>query len=108
MITLDVALKYGVSHQYSPGSFKLHGLATPQLGSVLGIVGNNGVGKSTVLNILSGKLTPNFGDFQTDVGLVSGNDKPAKGNSISHWDKVKNKFVADVTSACYGLSETRI
>jgi ATP-binding cassette subfamily E protein 1 len=34
-----------------------------QQGSVLGLLGPNGIGKSTALNILSGKLKPNFGKF---------------------------------------------
>ena len=42
-------------------AFKLHGLPTPRPGSVLGLLGTNGIGKSTALNVLSGKLKPNLG-----------------------------------------------
>jgi ATP-binding cassette subfamily E protein 1 len=41
----------------------LHRLPVPRAGQVLGLVGVNGVGKSTALNILSGKLKPNLGRF---------------------------------------------
>jgi ATP-binding cassette subfamily E protein 1 len=34
---------------------------------VLGLVGVNGVGKSTALNILSGKIKPNLGRLDQDV-----------------------------------------
>lgn len=35
----------------------------PRPGQVLGLVGTNGIGKSTALKILSGKLKPNLGRF---------------------------------------------
>ncbi|EHK98607.1 putative Translation initiation factor RLI1 [Glarea lozoyensis 74030] len=43
--------------------FKLHRLPTPRPGQVLGLVGSNGIGKSTALKILSGKLKPNLGRY---------------------------------------------
>ena len=36
----------------------------PRPGQVLGLVGSNGIGKSTALKILSGKLKPNLGRFE--------------------------------------------
>jgi ATP-binding cassette subfamily E protein 1 len=33
----------------------------PRPGQVLGLVGTNGIGKSTALKILAGKLKPNLG-----------------------------------------------
>jgi ATP-binding cassette, sub-family E, member 1 len=38
-------------------------LPTPRPGQVLGLVGINGIGKSTALNIIAGKLKPNLGKF---------------------------------------------
>lgn len=35
----------------------------PRPGQVLGLVGTNGIGKSTALKILSGKVKPNLGRF---------------------------------------------
>jgi len=34
-------------------------LPTPKKGEVIGLLGRNGMGKSTVINILSGYLKPN-------------------------------------------------
>jgi energy-coupling factor transporter ATP-binding protein EcfA2 len=36
----------------------------PRPGQVLGLVGVNGIGKSTALKILAGKLKPNLGRFE--------------------------------------------
>lgn len=38
-------------------------LPIPRPGEVLGLVGTNGIGKSTALKILAGKQKPNLGRF---------------------------------------------
>jgi len=35
----------------------------PRSGEVLGLVGTNGIGKSTALRVLSGNMKPNLGKF---------------------------------------------
>ncbi|MCK5409936.1 MAG: ribosome biogenesis/translation initiation ATPase RLI [Candidatus Heimdallarchaeota archaeon] len=52
-----------VTHRYSINGFKLHRLPMPKIGQVIGLVGQNGSGKSTTLNILQGTLKPNLGRF---------------------------------------------
>ena len=56
-------LEKDTTHRFGPNSFKLHRLPTPRPGQILGLVGTNGIGKSTALNILAGKLKPNLGKF---------------------------------------------
>ncbi|QPG75148.1 Fe-S cluster-binding ribosome biosynthesis protein [Brettanomyces nanus] len=63
IINLPTNLESQVTHRYSANSFKLHRLPTPRPGQVLGLVGTNGIGKSTALKILSGKLKPNLGRY---------------------------------------------
>lgn len=63
IINLPTNLESQVTHRYSANSFKLHRLPMPRPGNVLGLVGTNGIGKSTALKILSGKLKPNLGRF---------------------------------------------
>lgn len=41
---------------------------------VLGLVGTNGIGKSTALKVLSGKLKPNLGRFDVRVSLMQAVD----------------------------------
>jgi len=61
VINLPVNLNTNVTHRYGLNSFKLHGLPTPRAGTVLGLLGANGTGKSTALRVLAGKLKPNLG-----------------------------------------------
>lgn len=51
-------------HQYGPNAFRLYRLPVPKKGSVVGLVGRNGVGKSTAVNILSGNIMPNLGNYE--------------------------------------------
>ncbi|OWB84825.1 hypothetical protein B5S33_g3479 [[Candida] boidinii] len=63
IINLPTNLEKEVTHRYSANSFKLHRLPTPRPGQVLGLVGTNGIGKSTALKILAGKEKPNLGRY---------------------------------------------
>ena len=50
-------------HRFGRNTFKLHRIPTPFKGQIVGLVGSNGMGKSTALKILAGKLKPNLGRF---------------------------------------------
>merc|ERR1711881_652244 len=63
IINLPKNLEKETTHRYGPNSFKLHRMPTPRPGQVLGLVGTNGIGKSTALKILGGKQKPNLGNF---------------------------------------------
>lgn len=63
IINLPSNLEKDTTHRYNANSFKLHRLPTPRPGEVLGLVGTNGIGKSTALKILAGKQKPNLGRF---------------------------------------------
>jgi ATP-binding cassette subfamily E protein 1 len=49
-------------HRYGQNGFALYGLPVPAEGRVTGILGPNGIGKSTAIAILSGLLVPNLGE----------------------------------------------
>lgn len=66
IVNLPSELTKDCSHRYGENSFKLHRLPVPKAGCVLGLVGTNGIGKSTALNILSGRLKPNLGMFDKE------------------------------------------
>ena len=48
-------------HSYGENLFKLYKLPSPKLGKIIGILGPNGCGKTTIMNILSKNIIPNFG-----------------------------------------------
>lgn len=65
IINLPKDLESNITHRYGANSFKLHRLPMPRPGQVLGLVGTNGIGKSTALKILAGKLKPNLGRYDS-------------------------------------------
>ena len=83
-------------HRYGPNQFKLFGLPTPRPNQVLGLVGSNGLGKSTALKMLSGQK-PNLGKY---------NDPPNwedilyhfRGTELQHYftKLIEDKLVAKI------------
>jgi len=51
-------------HRYGENMFVLYSLPTPIFGKVTGILGINGIGKSTAIKILAGVIKPNLGDYK--------------------------------------------
>ena len=80
-------------HQYGPNSFRLYRLPTPKKGEVVGLLGRNGMGKSTVVNILSGNLKPNLGRYENPpewdeiLKYYSGTELK------SHFEKIRDKQI---------------
>src|SRR5438093_1196613 len=64
IIGLPEPLKEDLVHQYSKNGFRLLRRAVPKAGAVVGLVGPNGIGKTTLLSILSGELCPNLGHYR--------------------------------------------
>jgi len=77
IIGLPEALETDLMHQYGKNSFRLFRLPVPREGQVVGILGPNGIGKSTSLRLLSGEEVPNLGDWE--------NAKPS-------WDPVLERY----------------
>ena len=66
IINLPEELTEEPIHRYGQNSFELFGMPTIKEGSVVGLLGPNGIGKSTILNILSGQIIPNFGNYEEE------------------------------------------
>ena len=54
-------------HRYGQNMFELFGLPNIREGSVVGILGPNGIGKSTIIRMFSGELKPNLGKYDEAV-----------------------------------------
>ncbi|MBU3897226.1 MAG: ribosome biogenesis/translation initiation ATPase RLI [Nanoarchaeota archaeon] len=57
-------------HRFGKNDFVLFRLPFPVKGEVIGLLGPNGVGKTTALNILSGNLKPNLGKDEGNLKEV--------------------------------------
>ncbi|MDZ4172828.1 MAG: ribosome biogenesis/translation initiation ATPase RLI [Methanobacteriaceae archaeon] len=75
IINLPEALEDPI-HRYGQNMFELFGMPNISEGSVVGMLGPNGIGKSTIIRILSGELQPNLGKYDEDIT----------------WDDVTNYF----------------
>ncbi len=63
-------------HQFGENEFRLYGLPAPEDNAAIGILGENGLGKTVASKILTNKLKPNLGDYK----------QPPE------WDNIKKKF----------------
>ncbi len=72
IINLPAELDDDPIHRYGDNSFALYGLPVPAEGTVTGVLGPNGIGKSTAVHALAGELVPNLGEFESpgDWGAV--------------------------------------
>ena len=67
VINLPDELREKPIHRYGQNQFVLYRLPVPRRNMVVGLIGQNGVGKSTAVKILSGELKPNIGIFERKV-----------------------------------------
>ena len=65
IVNLPDELEKDCSHRFGENSFKLYRLPTPSPGMVLGLIGQNGIGKTTTLKILSGEFRLNLGNYES-------------------------------------------
>ncbi|MBN2368199.1 ribosome biogenesis/translation initiation ATPase RLI [Candidatus Woesearchaeota archaeon] len=69
IINLPEALDKEPIHRYGQNLFALYNLPTPVFGKVVGIIGVNGIGKSTAIKILADVLKPNLGNYEKEAGV---------------------------------------
>jgi ATP-binding cassette subfamily E protein 1 len=89
IVNLAKELSEDKVHQYGINSFRFYRLPTPKKGAVVGLVGRNGMGKSTIVNVLSGSMKPNLGKY--DQQEVSWDEvlKYYQGTELkSHFEKI--------------------
>ena len=67
IINLPETLNKPPIHRYGENMFQLFSLPTPLFGQVTGILGRNGIGKSTALKIMASLLKPNLGKWNEEV-----------------------------------------
>jgi len=68
IINLPQELNESPTHRYGENAFSLYGLPIPEPGKVTGLLGPNGIGKSTAIRALAGEIAPNLGRFDDPPG----------------------------------------
>jgi ATP-binding cassette subfamily E protein 1 len=76
IIGLPQALESDLVHQFGKNGFRMFRLPVPRAGAATGILGPNGMGKTTAIRILAGEEVPNLGAWE----------KPPK------WDAILDKY----------------
>ena len=96
IIGLADELKEEMIHQYGENSFRLYRLPVPKKGLVTGILGPNGIGKTTAIKMLSGVEVPNLGNYE---------NPPSKEEVLKHFagtelhDYLENVYAGKVKTA---------
>jgi len=82
----DIVNRFGVN------GFALYGLPLPKQGAVLGLLGRNGIGKSTAVEILAGKLNPNFGKVFDEQETINVKDFYKGTEYGKYFDSIEKKL----------------
>lgn len=91
IVNLPEQLKEKPIHRFGKNQFVLFRLPYPIPGQIVGLVGSNGLGKTTALMVLSGQIKPNLGetrkkfDFSELITLFRGTELQ------NYLEKLRNK-----------------
>lgn len=93
IVIVNLARETGIDkiHQYGVNSFRLYKIPIPKKGTVSGLVGRNGMGKSTIINLLTGNVKPNFGNVNKELSWEEILDKVTNIELKQHFEKISTK-----------------
>jgi ATP-binding cassette, sub-family E, member 1 len=92
IINLPSVSEEDMVHRYGDNGFALYGLPVPKEGSVLGLLGRNGIGKSTAVKLLAGTEKINLGKDKASALDIK---EFFKGNEILRYlENLENKIIS--------------
>ena len=91
IIGLAEELSTDLIHQFGKNGFRLYRLPTPKKGICVGILGQNGIRKTTAIKILAGQQIPNLGNITTTPTWDPVLDYYAGTELYSHFTDVSKK-----------------
>jgi ATP-binding cassette subfamily E protein 1 len=101
IIGLAEELETDLVHQFGKNGFRLFRLPIPKKGSCTGILGPNGIGKTTAINILSGQIMPNLGDYEEENSWDEVIEYYAGSELYKHFKKVSNNEISSIIKPQY-------
>ena len=101
IIGLAEELETDLVHQFGKNGFRLFRLPIPKKGSCTGILGPNGIGKTTAINILSGQIMPNLGDYEEETSWDEVIEYYAGSELYEHFKKVSNNEISSIIKPQY-------
>ena len=101
IIGLAQELETDLIHQFGKNGFRLFRLPIPKIGSCTGILGPNGIGKTTAIKILGGQIIPNLGEFNENVDYTEVLDYFSGTELFNHFEKLKNKELSSILKPQY-------
>lgn len=95
IVNLPEELKEAPIHRYGINGFRVFRFPIPRQNAVVGLLGKNGIGKSTILQILAGLIKPNLGKesatYEEFIEYVKGSEAQIFFEKFKN-DKVKISF----------------
>jgi ATP-binding cassette subfamily E protein 1 len=101
IIGLAEELETDLIHQFGKNEFRLFRLPLPRMGSCTGILGPNGIGKTTAIQILSGQIKPNLGDYDEESSWDEILEYFAGSELQSHFKAIANNELTTVLKPQY-------
>jgi ATP-binding cassette subfamily E protein 1 len=63
LVNVPTELSEHIIHRYGQNGFRLYKMPLLKQGKIFGIIGQNGIGKSSIMQMLANKMKPNFEEF---------------------------------------------
>ena len=101
IIGLAQELETDLIHQFDRNGFRLYRLPVPKMGSCVGILGANGIGKSTAINILSGNIIPNLGEYEEQATWDAVLEYYAGTELYQHFQDIADEKITSVLKPQY-------
>ena len=101
IIGLAEELDTDLIHQFGKNGFRLFRMPIPKQGSCTGILGPNGIGKTTAIKILSGQIIPNLGEIKSKGSWDEVISYYAGTELYDHFKKIANNEITNVVKPQY-------
>jgi len=101
IIGLAEELDTDLIHQFGKNGFRLFRMPVPKEGKCIGVLGPNGIGKTTAIRILSGQLIPNLGNYEIKPEWDRIIEYAAGTELYDHFSKIKENAIESIVKPQY-------